>query len=54
MPEYGGSDVVEFFYKFYVVIDQAQNVTAVSASGLVYVTQNDLISMFDNSATVKE
>ena len=54
MPEYGGSDVVEFLYKFYVVIDQAQNVTAISASGIVYVTQSELNAIFDESATIKE
>ena len=50
----GGSDVAEFLYKFYVVIDQAQNVTALSASGLVYVTQSELNAMFGDSTTVKE
>jgi len=55
MPEYGGADVVEFLYKFCVVIDQAEKVTAISASGLVYVTRDEFEKMFgENGVIIKE
>ena len=54
MPEHGGSDVVEFLYKFQIVIDQAQNVTAICSSGIVYVSQVEFLNMFDEPAPVSE
>jgi len=54
MPLHGGIEDVEFFYKFYIAIDQAANITVNGLPGNLYVTQDELNNMFDESATVKE
>ena len=54
MPAHGGIDDVEFLYKFYIAIEQAKNITVNDTSGFVYVTQEELNDIFDESAPVQE
>lgn len=54
MPAYGGKNIVEFLYKLCMVIDNAQDVTAVSASGIVYVSQSEFNAMFGDSKAIEE
>ena len=42
MPAKGGGDVVEYLFNLVVVVDQATNVTATLAEGLVFVTHPEL------------
>lgn len=48
MPGQNGPDAVQYLFSLVTVIDQAQNVTAVISSGLVFVTHPELSARVDD------